>query len=57
MIELAAQRGSVLAVTHAWLREVLAQALADRRWRRVHASGRYAHWSAWTLTDGHPSRS
>ncbi|WP_437681760.1 hypothetical protein [Sorangium sp. So ce131] len=52
LIELAARRGSVLAVTHAWFREVLARALADRGWRRVHASGRYAHWSAWTLTDG-----
>lgn len=57
LVELAAQRGSVLAVTHAWLREVLAQALADRGWRRVHASARYAHWSAWTLTDKHPSGS
>ncbi|WP_437819496.1 histidine phosphatase family protein [Sorangium sp. So ce1078] len=57
LIELAAQRGSVLAVTHGWIREVLARALADRGWRRVHASGRYAHWSAWTLTDGRPSGS
>ncbi|XYI03898.1 hypothetical protein ACMHYB_30715 [Sorangium sp. So ce1128] len=49
--ELAAERGSVLAVTHAWFREVLAAALVERGWSRVHASGRYAHWSAWTLID------
>ncbi|WP_437692789.1 histidine phosphatase family protein [Sorangium sp. So ce176] len=57
LIGLAAQRGSVLAVTHAWLREVLARTLVDRGWRRVHASGRYAHWSAWTLMDGRQSGS
>ncbi|KYG04900.1 hypothetical protein BE21_44075 [Sorangium cellulosum] len=57
LIGLAAQRGSVLAVTHGWLRELLAEALAERRWRREHMSGRYAHWSAWTLTDGRRSGS
>ncbi|MGK3962504.1 hypothetical protein WMF38_56520 [Sorangium sp. So ce118] len=49
--ELAAERGGVLAVTHAWFREALAAALVERRWRRAHASWRYAHWSAWTLID------
>jgi hypothetical protein len=49
LIDLAASHGSVLAVTHGWFRDTLKATLCARGFRRVHASGRYAHWSAWTF--------
>jgi broad specificity phosphatase PhoE len=41
--------GTVLAVTHASFRRVLAMALADRGWRVIRRAGWVRPWSAWML--------
>jgi broad specificity phosphatase PhoE len=50
--ELAAAHGSVLAVTHAGVRAQITRVLREDGWTVAAAGGRYAHWSAWTLTRG-----
>lgn len=44
---LAAERGCVVAVTHATFRSLLAKKLLAEGWRRETAKQRSMHWSAW----------
>lgn len=55
LAELAAQHGSVVAITHAAFRPRVVEALAVGGWqvpRRQSLRERFRHWSAWVLTRG-----
>jgi broad specificity phosphatase PhoE len=51
LIREAATHGTVIAVTHASFRAVLAIALIERGWRAEFRKRNSAHWSAWPFTN------
>lgn len=52
LAQLAAENGSVVAVTHASFRSLLSREWAKRGWRCVVPAKKSDHWSAWTFTRG-----
>lgn len=49
LIDLAAEHGTVLAVTHAAFRSLLSRELIGRGWQCEIPKRRTRHWSAWSL--------
>ena len=48
--DLAAEHGTVLAVTHASFRSLLSREFVGRGWQCEIPKGRSRHWSAWSLS-------